>query len=803
MAFLGAGCGGGGSGGINPEQPEPAVPPVSKPEPTPPSLPPSPALPPPIVTTEEEMRRQQYAAHQEFQNQPGLSQIKADYAYARGATGAGVTVGIIDTAIDTRHSELAGRLSPQSQNAVGYNPDFSVCTGRDTQGICVSGGPPDHGTAVGGTIVANRETTIIGNLVPMHGVAFDATLLSIGIPLGAGSGPYSPIVLTGSDPIASDDTFATLFDTMNPRVTAVNLSFGFQGNIEDYTEQQIRTAFPKMIPALAQAGTLPASRTIHVWAGGNANNKKLGDGTAVSASSVEILPGFAARISELQDHTLAVVAVDENGDIAYFSNRCGIAKEFCLAAPGVNINVPIPNIICPVGIPNFKACYSKFRGTSLAAPLVTGGVALLAQHYRGQLGNHEIAQRVLKTANKEGIYKDDEIYGQGLLDLDAATRPVGGNRMLSGYSLTGPSSLESLSTLSLGPVFGDALKRGLAGLETATFDELDAPFFRPLTAYVYPTVSGIRLEDRLWSLGRDPRGTTSWKEDDFEFRMRLDRVAAEHQADLSLPGSGASVSEYQPGSFSLTRRAGNNELFVGLRNHPGWYFGLHAADGRTDSEADLIGAFTDDTAFANPFLSFARNGAVAGVSTDAGKSEFSIAAFHGAAQYGERRDNDNSKAMGMLAEYRLQGTASSGVALLAGWMREPNRLVGSRPAGAFGELGADTGFMGISARRRLTDRWQALVSAHAGLSRAEIQNPGMLHDLSSLRTSAFEIGLVGENIGGMRDRLAVRLAQPLRVESGDIGIRWVSGRTPDRQVRVETTTLELEPSGRQVDLELS
>ena len=200
MAFLGAGCGGGGSGGINPEQPEPAVPPASKPEPTPPS----PSLPPPIVTIEEEMRRQQYAAHQEFQNQPGLSQIKADYAYARGATGAGVTVGIIDTAIDRSHPKLAGRTSPQSRNAVGYNPDFSVCTDRDTQGVCVSGGPPSHGTAVGGTIVANRETTIIGNSVPMHGVAFDATLLSIGIPLGTGSGPYSPIVLTGSDPRASD-----------------------------------------------------------------------------------------------------------------------------------------------------------------------------------------------------------------------------------------------------------------------------------------------------------------------------------------------------------------------------------------------------------------------------------------------------------------------------------------------------------------------------------------------------------------------------------------------------------------------
>ena len=779
MAFLGAGCVGGGGGiktgaGLG-------------------------APVPPVTVTPEEALRQEYAGHPEFLSQPALRQIKAHYAYARGATGNGITVGMIDTAIDSSHLELAGKFSDLSGN-INSTPDFNLCrTYTDAGDRCVVG-PPFHGTAVGGILAANRgsETVVPPGLI--HGVAFDAMLLSIGITLGSGSGRYNPIDLSGADISKADVFYALLFNAVNPQVTAINLSFGSSGNIESYTETDIRAAFPGLIPALAQASTPSASRTIHVWAAGNARNRLHTDGMPESASSVEIQPGLAARISELRGHTLAVVAVDENGVIAGFSNRCGIAKEYCLAAPGMGLTAPLPNIYCPAGT---TGCYGKLTGTSMSAPLVTGGIALLAQHYREQLGNDEITQRILKTANKEGIYADSNTYGQGLLDLDAATRPVGGARMLSGQSLTGPSSLESLSTLSLGPVFGDALKRGLAGLETATFDELDAPFFRPLSAYVYPAVSGIRLEERLWSLGRDPRGTTSWKEDGFGFRMRLDRVAAEHRADWSLPGAGARVAEYQPGSFSLTRRTGNNELFIGLRSHPGWYFGLHATDGRTDSKADLIGAFTDDTAFSNPFLSFARNGAVAGVSADAGKSGFSIAAFHGAAQYGERRDNDNSKAMGMLAEYRLADTASSSIAVQAGWIREPNRLVGSRPGGAFGELGADTGFMGISARRRLTERWQALVSAHAGRSRPEIQSPGMLHDLSSLWSGAFTVGLMGENIGGMRGRLAVRLAQPLRIESGDVGIRWVSGRTPDRRVRVETTTLELEPSGRQFDLELT
>ena len=36
---------------------------------------------------------------------------------------------------------------------------------------------------------------------------------------------------------------------------------------------------------------------------------------------------MVARIKELQGHSLAVVALQQNGDIATFSNRCGVAAK--------------------------------------------------------------------------------------------------------------------------------------------------------------------------------------------------------------------------------------------------------------------------------------------------------------------------------------------------------------------------------------------------------------------------------------------------------------------------------------------
>ena len=53
----------------------------------------------------------------------------------------------------------------------------------------------------------------------------------------------------------------------------------------------------------------------------------------------------------------------------------------------------------------------------------------------------------------------------------------------------------------------------------------------------------------------------------------------------------------------------------------------------------------------------------------------------------------------------------------------------------------------------------------------------MLRDLSALWSSTFAVGIIGEDLGYKQDRPALRLSQPLRVESGNATFQWAAGRT--------------------------
>jgi subtilisin family serine protease len=54
------------------------------------------------------------AGNPEFERNDGVDIINAESAYLRGATGAGVTVAVIDTGIDADHPDLAGNISAAS-----------------------------------------------------------------------------------------------------------------------------------------------------------------------------------------------------------------------------------------------------------------------------------------------------------------------------------------------------------------------------------------------------------------------------------------------------------------------------------------------------------------------------------------------------------------------------------------------------------------------------------------------------------------------------------------------------------------
>ena len=226
-----------------------------------------------------------------------------------------------------------------------------------------------------------------------------------------------------------------------------------------------------------------ADPTIFVWAAGNDHGapcSPLSDENCVAdprdfskgrhnATSPSFPGGAVALLPELQGHNVVVVALAEDGTIADFSNRCGIAANWCIAAPGTGIDVAH----FAGGI---RGGYAGRQGTSYAAPLVTGGLALMKQLFRNQLSNRALVTRLFATADKRGLYAYSATYGQGALDLEAAVSPVG-SPLVRLVGLAGPGPSIQTTRLRLGSALGDGFSRSAAGLELAAFDELGAPFW--------------------------------------------------------------------------------------------------------------------------------------------------------------------------------------------------------------------------------------------------------------------------------------------------------------------------------------
>jgi len=376
--------------------------------------------------------------------------------------------------------------------------------------------PPEfsHGTAVA-SVVAGQPSD---HMNAAYGVAWGANVAMFTIPLGSGGGgeqPYNPVTL--EELKGQDSIYPQILDTVigwsseGRSVDFVNLSFGFGGIIDQYSKEDLSGEdfsgnFGDAIKAMAQAceegdnNCEEGNKKVLVWAAGNANGERCDpdrftsnpelcvktkekddDGKdiwRVNAKSVEVLAGLPARIPELRGHVISVVAIqnDEDGSIADFSNRCGIAAEWCLAAPGEQVRVAFFGRDKDTG--NGVRRFEDRSGTSFAAPMVTGALAVMQHFYgRDEMSNTALVEKLLHTAEDEGIYANSAVYGHGLLDLEAALSPVGDMSMALGKRVEGPGRAPlNLTRLDLGAAFGDGLSHALAGREVVAFDGMGFPF---------------------------------------------------------------------------------------------------------------------------------------------------------------------------------------------------------------------------------------------------------------------------------------------------------------------------------------
>ena len=88
-------------------------------------------------------------------------------------------------------------------------------------------------------------------------------------------------------------------------------------------------------------------------------------------------------------------------------------KDFYILAPGNNVYSSVSG-----------DGYSEMGGSSMAAPQVTGAIGILHEMWPHMKGEN-LVKLVLNTADTNINGYDVDIHGQGMLDLDEATKPQG------------------------------------------------------------------------------------------------------------------------------------------------------------------------------------------------------------------------------------------------------------------------------------------------------------------------------------------------------------------------------------------
>ncbi len=705
-------------------------------------------------------------------------QIKAAAAYARGATGKDEIVAVSDTYIYPGSRELG--------ETRGFPPfvTSTKVTVAGPQDVHLASLSILHGTQVATMIAGKRDGE--NRSENMHGIAFDAMLvfkqvdLTSDYPGDAHNRPDNLDMLTEED----DKHFAARFFDMDYARAAgagvLNTSFGLTGHIDLYPEELVRAKLKHTAAALEQKGVPPADKIIVVRAAGSEGLDCFGrcarGNPRVNPTSVSWLAGLGVYFPELRGHVLAVVAVGQNGLLAEYSNPCGSAKIFCLAAPGEDL------------VSHGQTLPTRFSGTSASAALVSGSLALLRQYFRDengtrQLGSTELTARLLATADRTGTYANSDKYGHGLLDLDAATAPVG--QLMTSLSDDPNAQPFNPAAFSLsGNAFGGAMRDALGGVKIAAFDELDAPFFFPLAAGV----------------SHAPQISAGHSDTLHEHEVALGGAANASLA-LSLAAGELSAARIRRGNlwFSYGHHGGREAgLYFGENKNPVGNFGMNFSAENSANSLMAARHFRAPLAFASPYLSLVRDGPGLGWSQPLRSgARFGFSLMHGAPQFDHFQNPGGARGLGALFDFRPNNTSLS---LQAGAVREADGFLGARAQGNFGEISADTAFAGIGGDWAAMQNWRLLASAYLGHTKADTGD-GMLRAADDIVSSAFSLGLARAGLARRGDWLGLRLSQPLRAESGAAHLHIPAGRTKYRKVVHRSHKVELSPSGRNLQVE--
>ncbi|MDJ0651010.1 MAG: S8 family serine peptidase, partial [Xenococcaceae cyanobacterium MO_188.B19] len=316
-------------------------------------------------------------------NDWNINMINAPEVWAKGFTGRGVIVAVIDDGFDTSHPDISSNLWVNSDEIPGNGLDddsngyiddingwnFSPKKPNENNNINPSYAfDENHGTHIAGTIAG------LNNGTGVTGIAYNAKIM----PLKVTSSNFNEDREIKRN-IRTIDLVKAIEYAADNGADIINISLGRD---EEYSNNTV-------IDALKYASD---RGIIVVMSAGNSFDD------SVPPPDYALTPGYPASYSN--NYGISVGAVNQNNAITNFSNRAGSDSSLIhITAPG--------NLIYSTDLNNSHTYKS---GTSMAAPHVSGVIALMLEA-NPDLTTSEI-RKVIATSKS-----DYQPTGLELLDI--------------------------------------------------------------------------------------------------------------------------------------------------------------------------------------------------------------------------------------------------------------------------------------------------------------------------------------------------------------------------------------------------
>ena len=413
----------------------------------------------------------------EYQASTGLDNINASHAYARGFTGQGVTVGVIDTGIDIDHVDFQNQITTavdiQDNTLDGLSHSFAAGTfssggGGEVSAVRLYDVDPGVDLFESGyvpTLNITGTASAATVTLTLNGVSYSSTVnINSGGPLVTSLATLTEVGGTKTIDIGLDTTMsAGAITSAGAQLVTFTTPTSGDGNDDNVDDAGHGTHVAGIAAAekngLGSHGVAFDSRIVSINADGSPGgfdrndeadaidfaringadviNMSLGSAgfsahtgveealaRAVDAGIVVVIsagndslsfPGFPANlaIQPYADGQIVAVVATDDDD--------AIASFSNQAGVIQQYSVAAPGVSI-VSTTN-DGDYGALSGTSMSAPMVSGAVALLKEAFP-ELSGSELVDMLFSTTQDLGAAGMDEVYGHGLIDLERATNPL-------------------------------------------------------------------------------------------------------------------------------------------------------------------------------------------------------------------------------------------------------------------------------------------------------------------------------------------------------------------------------------------